>query len=95
MYNNNNVDSSDMAEYSSPCELIATRYCPGSVGENDALISQGKPRQSKMSKVFEPIELLIPIEPWPVNDKQRERESVCEWVKGDGKKYIEIDGPYQ
>lgn len=35
------------------------------VGKKALLMNQGRPRHSKISKVFEPIELLIPIVPWP------------------------------
>lgn len=40
-----------------------TQCFPGMVGMNVALINQGRPRQSSMSNVFDPIELLIPMEP--------------------------------
>lgn len=35
------------------------------VGINVALINQGRPKQSSMSNVLDPIELLIPIDPCP------------------------------
>lgn len=63
MYSSNNVDSKDIAEYSKPCELMPTQCLPGEIGRNDALISHGKPKHNKISNVFEPIELLIPIDP--------------------------------
>lgn len=52
-----------MAEYSSPDELIPTKFCPGLIGKKVALMSHGRPRQSRMSNVLEPIEFEIPIEP--------------------------------
>lgn len=74
MYSNSNVDSSDIAEYSKPWELMPTQWWPGLTGKNDALISHGKPRHNNISNVFEPIELLIPIEPWPVPPHTRDRD---------------------
>jgi hypothetical protein len=68
-YNSNSVDSKDMALYSSPRELIPTKCCPSVVGRNEALMSHGSPRHSRMSNVFEPIELLIPMDPCPVTDR--------------------------
>lgn len=70
-YNISSVDSSEMAEYSNPAEFIPTKWLPGLTGKNDAFMSHGKPKHSKMSNVFDPIELLMPIEPWPKNWKQR------------------------
>lgn len=63
MYSNSSVESNDIAEYSKPCELMPTQWLPGDIGKNDALISHGKPKHNKMSNVFDPIELLIPIDP--------------------------------
>lgn len=63
IYSISNVDSSEMAEYSSPAELIPTQWWPFSIGEKAAFMNHGNPRHSKMSKVLDPIELLIPIEP--------------------------------
>lgn len=63
MYSNSSVESNDIAEYSKPCELMPTQCFPGDIGRNDALISHGKPKHNKISNVFEPIELLIPIDP--------------------------------
>jgi hypothetical protein len=42
-----------------------THGWPEIVGETSVLMSQGSPRHNKMSKVFDPIELLMPIEPCP------------------------------
>lgn len=42
-----------------------TQCSPGTAGKKYALTNHGKPRHSKMSNVFEPIELLMPIAPWP------------------------------
>lgn len=63
IYNSNNVDSKEIAEYSRPCELMPTQCLPGDIGKNDALMSHGKPKHNKISNVFDPIELLIPIDP--------------------------------
>lgn len=65
-YKRSRVDSNEMALYSSPCELIPTKCCPSVVGRNEALMSHGSPRHSRMSNVLEPMELLIPIDPCPV-----------------------------
>lgn len=46
-----------------PRELMLTKCFPALDGKNDAFISHGRPRQSRMSKVLDPSELLIPIEP--------------------------------
>lgn len=62
-YKSRSVDNNDIALYSSPLELIPTKCCPSIVGRNEALISHGSPKHNSMSKVLEPIELLIPIEP--------------------------------
>lgn len=62
-YSISNVDSSEMAEYSNPAELIPTQWWPSWMGEKAALMNHGSPKQSNMSNVLEPIELLIPIEP--------------------------------
>lgn len=63
IYSSNNVDSSDIAEYSNPCELMPTQCLPGDIGKNDAFISHGNPKHNNISNVFDPIELLIPIDP--------------------------------
>lgn len=40
-----------------------TQCLPAMVGMNVALMNQGSPRQSSISKVFDPMELLMPMEP--------------------------------
>lgn len=42
-----------------------THGWPLIVGTISVLMSQGSPRQSRMSKIFDPMELLRPIEPCP------------------------------
>lgn len=50
-----------------------TEACaPGFVRFRSVLISQGRPRHNRISKVFEPNELLIPIVPCPCNDTSTE-----------------------
>lgn len=58
-----NVENRDTELYTRPCELICTKYSPGTFGSNVDFISHGSPRQSNTSNTFEPIELLIPIAP--------------------------------
>lgn len=48
--------------------LIVERLTHGSpliVGTSSVLMSHGSPRQSRMSKIFDPMVLLMPIEPCP------------------------------
>lgn len=48
--------------------LIVVRLTHGSpltVGTSSVLMSHGSPRQSRMSKIFDPMVLLMPIEPCP------------------------------
>lgn len=63
MYSSKSVDSKDIAEYSKPCELMPTQCLPGDIGKNDAFISQGNPKHKRMSNVFDPMLLLMPIDP--------------------------------
>lgn len=42
-----------------------TKCLPAIVGMKVAFMNQGKPRHRSISKVLEPIELLIPIDPCP------------------------------
>lgn len=65
VYSNSNVDRREMALYSRPRELMRTKWWPALVGRNEALINHGSPKHSRISNVFEPRELLIPIEPCP------------------------------
>jgi hypothetical protein len=67
-YSSSRVDNKEIALYSRPLELIPTKCCPSVVGRNEALMSHGSPRHSRMSNVLEPMELLIPMDPCPVTD---------------------------
>lgn len=62
-YNNHKVVNKVIAEYTRPDEFIATKFWPDCIGKNNDLINQGTPRQIKISNVFDPIELQIPIDP--------------------------------
>lgn len=75
MYSSSSVESNDIAEYSKPCEFMPTQCFPGEIGKNDAFISHGKPKHNKMSNVFEPIELLIPIDPWPCQKEKNDNNN--------------------
>lgn len=63
MYKSNSVPNKEIAEYSNPYELMPTQCCPAFNGTNADLMSHGKPRHKRISKVFDPIELLMPIDP--------------------------------
>lgn len=67
IYSINRVDRRDIAEYSRPLEFIPTKWFPALVGENEALINHGRPKHKRMSNVFDPKELEIPIDPCPKN----------------------------
>lgn len=70
-YNRSSVEKRETELYTSPSELIFTVFSPGNWGKKTDFTNQGRPRQSNTSKMFDPIELLIPIEPWPETKSSR------------------------
>ena len=69
-YRSNIVQKSMRTLYTTPPELIATKFpSSGYLGLVSDPMSQGSPMQIMMSNEFEPTELLIPIDPLPANGR--------------------------